>query len=62
KDMQSDDVKVRLPARSFAIQLLKNNRIKVNPMLCESMRELTDEVEKSQGWNNIKNVPFLEDS
>jgi len=33
KDMQSDDVKVRIPARSNAIKLLRDNRIKVNLML-----------------------------
>lgn len=58
--MQSDDVKVRLPARSFAIKLLRDNRIKIGLMLSEGMRELADEVEKSQDWGNSKNVPFME--
>ena len=62
KDMQSDDAKVRLPARSHAIKLLKNNRVKVDPMLSEEMRELADDVVKSGDWRNIKDVPFIEDN
>ncbi|MDH3609588.1 MAG: hypothetical protein OEQ24_10160 [Gammaproteobacteria bacterium] len=41
KDMQSDDIKVRLPARSCAIKLLKDNRIKVDLMLSEGMMDLS---------------------
>jgi len=60
EDMQSDDTKVRLPARSSAIKLLRNNRVKVDPMLSEDVMELADDVANSEEWSNSKNVPFME--
>ena len=61
-DMQSDEQKVRLAARSNAIKLLKNNQIKADPNQNENLRSLAEDLKKSTEWTNLKEVPFLEDS
>jgi len=61
-DMQSDDQKVQLAARSNEIKLLKNNQIKADPNQNESLRSLAEDFKKSTEWANLKEVPLFEES
>lgn len=62
EQIKSDDPKIRMPAISNGMKILKNNHIKADPAANESLRNLAGDLKKSTEWGNLKEVPFLEDS